>query len=269
MIPHHAARTRRTRFVSSIQSPTTPSSCGLFESSLRRLRQSATRTSDVRIELPDEGAVRMRNLVHRGTQRPVFKVSSLTIGRVVQCESLLEVDAVLCLDAHPGSAYFSEQPLRIHYLHDGAWRSHVPDLAVLTHGKLVLVEVKFDKDVTDDIVARTTHLTLSLSRLGVDYRLINEDSIRQGHAVQNAHRLLRRARHAAEEVDLLYVLEHVRCRDDLTLEDFDWDVPSSREASCIAQLILRGLAQVQTAELLTGALRVWSSKQTREEASLW
>ncbi len=64
-------------------------------------------THGLRIDLPKPGASRMRDLVHRGAQRPVSKIMSVKLGRIVECESALEVDAVQILDAHGTvSAFF-------------------------------------------------------------------------------------------------------------------------------------------------------------------
>lgn len=221
---------------------------------------SAAEVKDLRIELPRPGVMRMRNLVHRGAQRPVMKVPSLKLGRVVQCESLLEADAALLLDASSGVTSYAEQPIRIHYWYDGAWRSHIPDFALLWGDQLILVELKFSRDVDEEVVSRTHLMVAMLARLGVGYRLLTEADIRQGPMIQNSRRLLRRARHEVSEAEVLHVLERLRRVGHLTLNDFGWGEPDRRDAIGIARLILTGHVAIEPGVLLTGACGVWSTK---------
>jgi len=233
---------------------------------LRRLQASAAARHDLQIDLPAPGLLRMRTLVHRGVQRPVFKITSVKLGRVVHCESPLEVDLVLQLDADPKVVSFAEQPARLRYQNRDAWRSHVPDFAISNaDGKLILAEVKFEKDVDEDVRERTRWIEACLPKLGAEYRLLTERSIRAGSAVQNASRVLRRARHTASEADLLRVLETLRGEVGLTLDAFGWNVPASQSAICIARLILNGKAAVDLRQPLSGSSRVWSMEGSHKE----
>lgn len=230
----------------------------LLQQALKIFYRSTVGEPDLDVELPSEGRLRMRNLVHRGTQRPVFKVTSLKLDRVVHCESILEVDAVLRLDIHPEVTSYAEQPVRLQYLEAGKWRRHIPDFAVLTTaGELVLLEVKFERDLSDEVRRRTGKLQNMLAKLGVNYRLITQREIQQGNILQNAHRLLRRARHTVSDAQLLRTVETLRRSRDLPLAAFGWNTPNSQEAVCIAQLILRGHVAFHIDELLTSVTRVW------------
>ena len=79
-------------------------------------RTNSRHPGELQIEHPPAGELRVRRLVHRGTQRPVFKVPSVTLARVVQCESLLEVDMAMLLDACPHVASYREQPVTLRYV---------------------------------------------------------------------------------------------------------------------------------------------------------
>lgn len=238
---------------------------------LAMLQRSAEGTPDLRIDLPRGEALRMRTLVHRGTQRPVFKVASVKLDRVVQCESILECEAGLLLDVCPQVRVFGEQPVRVHYLIEGQWRSHIPDFAVLSDGVLTLLEIKFQKDVDDEVLARTRWMEDALGRLGANYRLLTETHIRQGNVVQNALRVLRRARHAVCEPQLLQALEKLREVGQLPLAAFGWSVADSLEAVCIAQLIARGQATVDAWAPLseTSYVRLADASNEEEGASWW
>lgn len=239
--------------------------------SLVMLQRSAEGAQDVRIDLPEGETLRMRALVHRGTQRPVFKVASVKLDRVVQCESILEYEASLLLDVCPQVHLFGEQPVRIHYLIDGQWRRHIPDFAVLTNGVLTFLEIKFQKDVDDEVLARTCWMEEALERLGANYRLLTETHIRQGSAVQNALRVLRRARHAVCEPRLLQTLERLREVGQLPLAAFGWSVADSLDAVCIARLIAGGLATVDAWTPLseTSYVRLADASNEEESASWW
>lgn len=214
---------------------------------LTLLARAVMRESLLKIELPSGHAIRMRKLVHRGTQRPVFKVPSVKLGRAVQCESLLEVDMAILLDADPAVTLFAEQPTRIHYDGGAGEQSHIPDFFVLRGDRPQFVEVKFKKDVDHAVHARTELMTRALGKAGVGYVLMTEEEIRCGGSVQNALMLLRRARHEVPHAQHLAALERLRQRQKLTLGDFGWSVPHSTDAVAIARLILAGIASVPLA----------------------
>lgn len=219
----------------------------LRASSLTLLARAVTHGLALNIELPSGDAVRMRKLVHRGTQRPVFKVPSTKLGRTVHCESLLEVDVAILLDADPAVTLFAEQPARIHYDGDTGEHSHIPDFFVLRGDRPGFIEVKFKKDVDDAVQARTELMTRALGKAGAGYVLMTEETIRVGGSVQNALMLLRRARHAIPHAQHLAALERLRKRRELTLSDFGWSIPHSTDAVAIARLVLAGIASVPLA----------------------
>lgn len=255
------------------RSPSAHPSCvensGTIHASLRHLLTASSNGNPLRVDLPRAGAVRMRNLVHRGTQRPVFKVPSLTLGRTVQCESQLEYEAALLLDASPQVRSYAEQPARIHYALCGTARSHIPDFAVLVGRRKAFLEIKFNKDVTTEVHERTALLKNELSRLGWEYHLITESVLRHGSVLGNAQSILRRARHATSQVDSLCTLEHLRRGFGRTLGDYGWTAHQSVQAAHIAQLITDGLAAVDWREPLTEASPVWATHVINEEAAPW
>lgn len=229
----------------------------LLAHALLQVRRGAPSTQALRIDLPSSGEVRIRNLVHRGAPRPVFKTTSIKLGRVVQCESALEHEAALLLDVSPAVQAFAEQPVRIHYPAQGGGRSHIPDFAVLVADRLMFVEIKFEKDVDAEVRERTRLLKEQLGTLGADYRLLTERQLRQGECVQNALRVLRRARHAISEAQLLATLEKLRAVDRVPLAAFGWSVADSEEAVGIAQLIMSGHAAIDQHGPLSDRTCVW------------
>lgn len=224
---------------------------------LLQLERAARSSRVLRIDLPQPGEVRIRNLVHRGALRPVFKTTSVKLDRVVQCESALEHEASLLLDVIPAVQAFSEQPVRLHFPPEVMWISHIPDFAVLLADRLIFVEIKFEKDVDPEVKERTLYLERQLAALGADYRLITDRHLRQGDQAQNALRVLRRARHAISEIQLLATLEKLRVLERAALGAFGWSVPDSQEATSIARLIMSGYADFDTQGPLSDRTSVW------------
>lgn len=221
------------------------------------LQRAAAGSAHVRVDLPAGQGMRMRKLIHRGTQRPVLKIPSIKLARAVHCESLLEGDAALLLDITPSVGTFSEQPLRLHYLQGGQWRSHIPDFVALVDGTTYFFEVKFERDLSELVLSRTAHLKALLRPLGIRYSLLTERNVRQQNVVQNAHRLLRRARHDVPEAVSLQVLSLLREMGRLPLAAFDWSVAASSRAVAIAQIIMAGAARVDLRLPLDDASYVW------------
>lgn len=231
---------------------------------------SASATSDLRIDLPDPPGSRIRNLVHRGAMRPVLKLTSIKMERVIQCESLLEADVALLLDASSNVHEFAEQALRINYLVDGMWRTHIPDFAVLCSGELSFCEVKYAAKVDAEAIEREQYLRPVLAGIGVSYRMQTERQVGRVE-VGNAFAVLRRARHARCPVMSLAVLEEVRKSASTSLGVFGWSNAGSSEAACLARLIVQGRANVDwSARPLTDESRVWLvEKSIHEERLPW
>lgn len=224
---------------------------------LQRLSQQVGRgDSEIRVATPPPDEARFRRLVHRGAPRPTFKFPSIKLQRAVQCESALEREAALLLDMDPGIHDYGEQPMRIDYSLNGEWCCHVPDFAAMSIKGLLIYELKFKKDLNDDLMRRTQLLTAKFSALGITYEVLTEANLRRGFRVENAKRVLRRARHAVDEVLLLSTLNtliQARC---VALTEFDWSVDGSHKAAAIAQLIVSGHAIVDNGLLLTSASKV-------------
>lgn len=204
-----------------------------------------------RVTCPEGDSIRMRKLVHRGAQRPVSKYPSFKLERIVECESLLEVDMAILLDACPNVEGFAEQPLTLHYLAENTWRWHIPDFAMIYLGRLHFIEVKFQRDIDAEIEARTEHLKQRLTALGASYALLTEAEIRAQHWLDNARKLLRRGRHSLSELELLGYHETLRRAGASPLSNWGWVDPGNRAAIAIAHLILRGKAGVPLSQPLS------------------
>lgn len=237
---------------------------------LSTLESSSSAMEGFRIEGPKDGGLRMRKLVHRGTQRPVHRVASLRLGRPVQCESALEYEATLLLDVCSRVQSFAEQPARIHYFSNEKWHSHIPDVLLIVNSKPTFWELKFFTDLDEEIESRTRLMSECLGKLGVGYQLITEKDIRRRDCVQNALQVLRRARHADCPVQELATLNRLRSADRFPLSSFGWREARSPVAPLIAKLIFDGFARVDSFETLTdGSYVMATSTSNEKEVSSW
>lgn len=118
----------------------------------------------------------------------------------MQCESLLELDAVMMFDAFDRTIINVEsQPLTLKYRHDGKFRKWTPDFLIQRrHVKPELVEVKtlaalYPDDLAerDDARQRFTAIQDSAEREGFNFRLLTESEIRVQPALYNAKLLCR------------------------------------------------------------------------------
>lgn len=208
------------------------------------------------IEPPPEGDVRVRNLIHRGAMRPVFKVPSLKLQRTVQCESLLEVDLALLLDASPFVSSYSEQPVTFRFVIDGEKRWHVPDFLVEQAGRRIYIEVKFECDVDDHVLARTALLEQQVEHEGDFYVLLTENDIRKPNWVSNARQVLRRARHDLAPIDLVGHFERLRTGRSMTLKDWSWGQSREVDAIALARLMMQGSAYLDMSRPLAPETKV-------------
>lgn len=148
----------------------------------------------VSIEFPSNGEIRVRRLVSRSAPRPITKYPSVRLGRSVHCESSLEAEFAELLDACVAVSRFCEQPAIIHYQMDGVPHRHIPDFLASTKHRKAFIEIKFERDVTPDVMARTEFLQRALKNKGYEYHLLTERMIRRDAYLENARFLLKRGR---------------------------------------------------------------------------
>lgn len=229
----------------------------------------ADSAAGISIRLPVAGEVRVRHLVHRGAPRPVTKVPSVTLGRIVQCESVLEADLASILDACPGVTAFAEQAAELRYWHDGNLKWHVPDFVVRTGDGVEFVEVKFARDLNREIRNRTQLLQELLRPYRINYRLVTQSMIRAGCALANAEMLLIRGRAVPSELWVIQTCDAVRRRGAIPLSEFSWSMSGSVEAAGVARLIIDGHLHVDMSRQITASTLVYRAKNLNQENRLW
>ncbi len=145
----------------------------------------------ITIEFPE--AIRSRKVVTRSRARPTGKVPSWKMGRMLQWESVPELNAMRLLDADPFVRFFAEQPLTLRYRLNGESRIHYPDLLVERDNDLKeLWEVKSAKDAArEEVAARTRLLQAALPTYGYEYRMVYAEELRRQPRLSNALEILK------------------------------------------------------------------------------
>lgn len=220
-------------------------------------------TLRVEIEPPAPGQWRVRRIISRAACRATTKYPSVRLDRSVHCESRLEVELAELLDACAQVTHFGEQPARLRFSMDGAVHSHVPDFLAQSATDRTFFEVKFVKDVTADVLARTQCLIPLLAERGYRYRLVTERQLRQGSYLDNARYLLRRGRAPVPRTVALSLLTRVRAAGTLR-----WDaIERDNLVAEIARLILDGALAVPMQSPLGPQTQVTAA--TNEEGEPW
>lgn len=123
---------------------------------------------------------RARKVISRRPGRVVYKFPSISLRRMVYCESCLELDYAFLLDAdHRGVLSFQEQPGKIKYFLDGKIHIYTPDFKVIRPEKKLIVEVKpKSKIFTKENIALFEAIRPICHSAGYVFVVINEDEIR-------------------------------------------------------------------------------------------
>lgn len=153
-------------------------------------------SSCISIDWANEGE-RARKVISRRNLRVTYKCPSQKNQRMVHCESLIELAAMLVLDACPDVKRFSEQPAKITYPDiDGVLRAHIPDIFVeLTNGARLFLEMKADSDSEDEeLLWRTSFLKKELTKHGIQYLLVFGSQV-PAAIQEDARKLLKHSRY--------------------------------------------------------------------------
>lgn len=196
------------------------------------------------IEEPPGKRIRARRVVKRSNARCTFKVPCWTARRMIHCESELERDGVLLLDAAPFVTDIAEQPAKISVVGDGVDYVHFPDTLVAYHQRKVFVEFKESVEANrPEIGARSRVMRTALAARGFGYCVLTEDVIRRQPRLDNVKQLLRCGRAdlglAEREGVRRWLVEGDRER---TWGDLLGMAPHSMLPAQVCRLVLEGAA---------------------------
>lgn len=129
---------------------------------------------------------RVRRVISRSTCRVVYKFPSIKLGRMVYCESSVELDYAFLLDADHSVMSFQEQPGKIIYYLNGKLHKYTPDFLVNRPHKKQIVEVKPESKASteENRVLFEIIRTICLNA-GYEFVVITDIDIREGSRLEN------------------------------------------------------------------------------------
>jgi len=156
---------------------------------------------------PKGDKIRARKVVSRSRARSTGKYPSWKMGRMMQWESLNELNAFRLLDANPAARAYHEQPLAVRFALNGETHIHYPDVLVQWIHGAEIWEIKPESEAAHAfIVERTRLLESSLPQWGFKYRLITGEELAKEPRRSNALTMLRHGRRPVSEIER----EHIR-----------------------------------------------------------
>lgn len=159
-----------------------------------RCRHILDRMDNVILEIkfPNEGDVRSRKIVTRSRARATGKYPSWKMGRMVQWESVNELNAYRLLDANAAAIAYHEQPLTIHFVLNGEAHKHYPDTMVQWGNSRELWEIKPSSEaIRPEYVERTRFLEAALPQLGFAYRMVLAEDLKKEPRLSNVLTVLK------------------------------------------------------------------------------
>ncbi|WP_433968295.1 TnsA endonuclease N-terminal domain-containing protein [Tunturiibacter gelidiferens] len=193
------------------------------------------------IEFPEPGQLRARKVVTRSQSRSTGKYPSWKMGRMLQWESLNELNAFRLLDCDPEVTRFAEQPCKILYVHDGVSKTHFPDILVETKGCKKLWEIKPEAEaIRPEVASRTTLLAQHLPRWGYSYRVVLDHELARQPRLRNADRLLSFGRDTVTECEQEFIRLALKRCGALVWSDACAGAYGSRGREILCHLALNG-----------------------------
>lgn len=214
---------------------------------------------------------RYRKVVKRSNARNTNKYPSWKMGRMMQCESANERDAMILLDACSWVKAFREQPCEIKYVLNGKTQRHVPDILVIGDGWQSLWEIKprwYAEQA--DIAERTAFLNRELPNHGYRYQLVLAEDLMLDPRISNAKLLLSMGRAPVA----LYEREVIR-RLFATSDTLPWgifksnpEIPQLLQQAC--RLVLEGNLYLDVNQPISDDTMVtWVSKPSINGGASW
>lgn len=135
--------------------------------------------------------MKARKVVTRGGRKFRVLFPSKKLRRYVECESLLERDAMLTVEFSPGVVSYQEQPILIEYEEDGKMRRYYPDLEViLKSGEIIHVEIKPAlKLISVEMMSKFNAIKSHYDRIGRRFIILLDSQIRIEPRLSNLKRI--------------------------------------------------------------------------------
>lgn len=117
-----------------------------------------------------------RNAVTRSGRGFRMRIPSMKLDRMVECESILEGNAVLLLEYSPGVVSYQEQPALIRYWNGEQMREYFPDFEVmLRDGTSIHLEVKQSHTLAKPKMAKKYRaIAAHYQQTPIQFRIVTE-----------------------------------------------------------------------------------------------
>lgn len=137
----------------------------------------------------------VREISNRGGQI-IGHFPSVTMGRMIGYESLIERDYLYLIDQDRRVTWFEEQPLTIAYVHEGKTRHYTPDVLQHEDARRVLVECKpASLTDTEENQRKFAAAREWCAARGYTFRVVTEREIRRPYRLANVKLVTQFARH--------------------------------------------------------------------------
>jgi hypothetical protein len=163
----------------------------------------------------------VRKVSNRSRHNVIGRFPSVKMRRMIQYESLVELDYIHLLEFDPAVSRYAEQPIKIPYRDYGKLRYYTPDFHVQKGGQNWLIECKSARFIETEDTKRNQSIADNwCPKNGYCYRVITDDEIRTGYRLTNAKFLIDYGRHninseiRARIIAILYT-----CKGSLTVGD--------------------------------------------------
>lgn len=235
---------------------------------LLRLRHRIALAADVvlSVKTPPQNKLRSRKVVSRSKCRGTGKFPSPKVGRMVQWESPVELDAIKVIEADPRYLSYAEQPVVIRYRMDGCIRLHYPDIEVRWRGGKELQEIKTDLEAQDaEVQRRSALMARDLPMFGYGYRLVRRSELHAGPQLGNAALLLKYGLDEVPEPQRELLRRLFATRSSLTWGDLVAGVHGARSLRQVSRLILEGRVEFdRTQPIHRGTALRWVVRDSQE-----
>ncbi len=208
---------------------------------------------------PGQVLQRVRRIVTRSGGGFRGKFPSRKLGRMVHYQSLLERDAILHLEYHPGVLVYQEQPSQeTYYDAEQSARSYFPDfLAVLVGTSEFNIEAKPHAKLQSAKVSdKLGRVAQRMAELGRTFRVWTQHEIRREPLfthLQRLHELRRPSPHAAAIGALVQA-----ARADASSFELGELVERFGSETEVLRLLAHGVFQTNLEQALTPTSRVWT-----------
>jgi hypothetical protein len=182
------------------------------------------------------------------------------MGRMIQWESVNELNAYRRLDATPGALAYYEQPLMIRFVLDGETHIHYPDVLIEWGHRKGLVEIKSESDASNPVFAKRTRLlAAALPQYGFGYQMVGADELSKEPQLSNSLILLKHGREAVCDIAREQVRQILLSTLSITWESATKGDLDRNGRAVLARLALEGYLAFDTTRPISSTTRFWRS----------